>query len=154
MDDPEVIKGYPRWDEDNQFAHIFQDLEKIVINNRHPALPTLYRWKGHSETDKHPMRHKYNIQQPGNTYVYIFDSSTDGYRLAKKLESIHKGIPQGPLSKMKELGMFLSILLCYLSQYYISGLQQMKRGDWLFARDLYAGGDAKDDLVQAFVPQE
>ncbi|KAK7692693.1 hypothetical protein QCA50_004326 [Cerrena zonata] len=115
MDDAEVIKGYLRWDEDNQFAHIFHDLEKIVINNCHPALPMLYRWKGHSETDKHPMHHK----------------------LAKKLESIHKDIPQGPLSKMKELG-----------------LQQMKRGDWLFARDLYAGGDAKDDLVQAFVPQD
>lgn len=30
----------------------------------------------------------------------------------------------------------------------------MKRGDWLMARDLNGKGDAKDDLVQAYVPQE
>lgn len=108
MDDPEVIKGYPKWNEDPEFAHIFKDLEKIEIENRHPALPALYRWKGDSNLNNiHPARHMYNVRQRGDTYIYIFDSSSDGYKLAQKLESIHKGIPQGPLSKMKELGRFI-----------------------------------------------
>ncbi|KAK7689205.1 hypothetical protein QCA50_007896 [Cerrena zonata] len=136
-DDPEVLKGYPEWDKEVDYEHIFQDLEKVDIVNCPPALPSLYRWKGLSAFDVHPIRHGFDRNKNADTYIYIFDSSDEGYRLAKKLDSVHKGIPQGPLEKMTEIG-----------------LQQMKHGNWLMAQDLNGKGDAKDDLVQAYVPQD
>ncbi|KAK7696529.1 hypothetical protein QCA50_001187 [Cerrena zonata] len=136
-DDPEVLKGYSERDKEVDYEHIFQDLEKVEIVNRPPALPSLYRWKGPSAFDVHPIQHGFDRNKNADTYIYIFDSSDEGYRLAKKLDSVHKGIPQGPLEKMTEIG-----------------LQQMKHGNWLMARDLNGQGDAKDDLVQAYVPQD
>lgn len=97
---PELLKGFPNWFTDPRFTHIFSDLERIEISNRPPTLPTLYKYVG---SNVHPVRHLYPPNELSPTYIYVFDSSTEGTRFARDVGLIHS-VPYGPVDEMVDHG--------------------------------------------------
>lgn len=100
MDDEEVQQGYPIWSKDPERISAYRNLEEIEIPNRHPSLPRLYKYVS---SEEHPLRHLYDLPSPKATYVYMYDPTPEGYRLACKLGSVHN-IPRGPTCLMSSLG--------------------------------------------------
>ena len=94
------VADFPDWFQDPSFGYIFKDLDRLSTPGRTGTLPTLYLYCG---STVHPVRHKYNDKEDTPTYIYIFDSSSEGTMHAQQASRIHK-IPQGPLSHMKQLG--------------------------------------------------
>ena len=103
------VADFPDWFQDPSFGYIFKDLDRLSTPGRTGTLPTLYLYCG---STVHPVRHKYNDKEDTPTYIYIFDSSSEGTMHAQQASRIHK-IPQGPLSRMKELGKLLIALFIH-----------------------------------------
>jgi hypothetical protein len=100
IDDHEVKLGYPDWSQISHYQPVFDSLERVPILNRHPSLPILYKYTGEQQ---HPQRHLYDLPAPTETYIYLFDPSLEGCRLASKFASVHD-VPRGPTSTMTSLG--------------------------------------------------
>lgn len=94
------LPGYRDWSKDSSFAHIFKDIVKMDIPNRPATLPVLYKYAG---SDIHPARCNQIDNEDTPTYVYVFDSSSEGTEHARQASRIHK-IPQGPIKEMEKLG--------------------------------------------------
>ncbi|KAK7677631.1 hypothetical protein QCA50_019442 [Cerrena zonata] len=133
IDDHEVKLGYPDWSQISHYQPVFDSLERVPILNRHPSLPILYKYTGEQQ---HPQRHLYDLPAPTETYIYLFDPSLEGCRLASKFASVHD-VPRGPTSTMTSLGLF-----------------NAQAGSWVFARNIEKGGDPMADVLQCYVPQK
>lgn len=121
-------------------------VEVIDLDGRDEMLPIYYRLNSHPQLS----------HVPGVRNVYIYIQDTDEDATHKYLEFIRGLVlPDGTQTAVAAAGKYFPPLgLLSTSDMFFPGYLELEPGDYVFARDKWGSGLAKDDVVQVWVTPE